>query len=83
MVLAKSVIIPLGLTAAASVANGKSLVVPNLFMKGVTETIESETKKLMGGLLRMSVVTSGASLLANIFSDEEVVRADRGISPYP
>ena len=47
-------------------------------MKGVTETIENETKKQKGGLLGMLLGTLGASLLRNLLSGKWIVRAGSG-----
>ena len=92
--LAKSVLIPLGLTAAASAAdaeiykkilgsgnltliisneemnniikNVQALEDSNILLKGVTKTIENETKEQKGGFLSMLLGTLGASLLGNL-----------------
>ena len=103
--LAKSVLIPLGLTAAASAADAgihkkilgsgnTTLIISNEEMndimkivqaledsnilKGVTKTIENETKEQKGGFLSMLLGTLGASLLGNLLSGKGIVRAGSG-----
>ena len=76
--LAKSVLIPLGLTAAASAIDTaihkkimkilKSLEDSGLLIKGVNETIKNEAKEQKGGFLRMLLGTLGASLLENLLT---------------
>ena len=53
----------------------KSLEDSGLLLKGVSETIQNETKDQKGGLLRMLLGTLDASLLGNILADKGVVRA--------
>ena len=57
-----------------------------ILLKGVTKTIENETKKQRGGFLSMLLGTLGASLLGNLLSGkglahagEEIVRAVEGV----
>ena len=50
----------------------------NIVLKGVTGTIENETKKQKGGLLSMLLGTLGASLLQNFLSGKWIVRAGSG-----
>ena len=50
----------------------------NIALKGVTETIENETKKQKGGLLSMLLGTLGASLLQIFLSGKWIVRAGSG-----
>ena len=110
--LAKSVLIPLGLTAAASAADAgihkkilgsghnnttlvisndemddilkivKSLEDSNVFLKGVSETIQHEAKEQRGGFLSMFLGTLGASLLGDVLSKglsgKGVIRAGEG-----
>ena len=110
--LAKSVLIPLGLTAAASAADAgihkkilgsghnnttlvisndemddilkivKSLEDSNVFLKGVSETIQHEAKEQRGGFLSMLLGTLGASLLGDVLSKglsgKGVIRAGEG-----
>ena len=104
--LAKSVLIPLGLTAAASAADAgihkkilgsgnttliisneemndirkivQALEDSNILLKGVTKTIENETKKQKGGSLSMLLGTLGASLLGNLLTGKGIVRAGSG-----
>ena len=47
-------------------------------MKGVTKTIENETKEQEGGFLRILLGTLGASLLGNLLSGKGIVRAGSG-----
>ena len=47
-------------------------------MKGVTKTIENETKEQKGGFLSMLLGTLGASLLGNLLSGKGIVRAGSG-----
>ena len=57
-----------------------------ILLKGVSKTIENETKEQKGGFLSMLLGTLGASLLANLLSGgkgivragEEIVRAGEG-----
>ena len=91
--LAKSVLIPLGLTVAASAADAgihkkmlgsgnttliisneemndimkiaQALEDSNILLKGVTKTIENETKEQKVGFLSVLLGTLGASLLGN------------------
>ena len=44
-------------------------------LKGVTKTIENETKEQKGGLLSMLLGTLGVSLLGNILVVKGIVRA--------
>ena len=111
--LAKSVLIPLGLTAAASAAgarihkkilgsghNNTTLIISNdkmdgilkivksledsgVLLKGVSETIQHESKEQRGGFLSMLLGTLGASLLGDILSKvlsgKDVIRSGEGI----
>ena len=111
--LAKSVLIPLGLTAAASAAdarihkkilgsghNNTTLIISNdkmdgilkivksledsgVLLKGVSETIQHESKEQRGGFLSMLLGTLGASLLGDILSKvlsgKGVIRSGEGI----
>ena len=47
-------------------------------MKGVTKTINNETKEQKGGFLSMLLGTLGASLLGNILEEKGIVRTDSG-----
>ena len=101
--LAKSVLIPLGLTAAASAADAgihknilgsgnTTLIISNeemnnimkivqvledsnILLKGVTKTIEYETKEQKGGFLSLLLGTLGASLLGHLLTGKGIVRA--------
>ena len=51
-----------------------------ILLKGVTKTIENETKEQRGGFLSMLLGTLGASLLGNLLTGEkEMMRAGKGI----
>ena len=104
--LAKSVLIHLGLTAAASAADtgihkkilgsgNTTLIISNeemndimkivqalqdsnILLKGVTKTIENETKEQNGGYLSMLLGTLGATLLGNLLSGKGIVRTGSG-----
>ena len=86
--LAKSVLTPLGLTAAASATDTaihkkimkilKSLEDSGLIIKGVNETIKNEAKEQRGGFLRMLLGTLGASLLENLLTCKGTTRAGEG-----
>ena len=51
-----------------------------ILLKGVTKTIENETKEQTGGFLSMLLGTLGASLLGNLLTGRKgMMRADEGI----
>ena len=51
-----------------------------ILLKGVTKTIENETKEQRGGFLRMLLGTLGASLLGNLLTGGKgIVRAGEGV----
>ena len=50
----------------------------NILLKGVTKTIENETKEQKGGFLSMLLGTLGASLLGNLLTGKGIVRAGYG-----
>ena len=50
-----------------------------ILLKGVSKTIENETKEQRGGLLSMFLGTLGASLLGNLLSGKGLMRAGEGI----
>ena len=50
----------------------------NILLKGVSKTIENETKEQKGGFLRMLLGTLGASLLGNFLTGKRLVRAGYG-----
>ena len=61
-----------------------------ILLKGVTKTIENETKEQRGGCLSMLLGTLGASLLGNLLTGkgmmrvgEGIVRADEGAKQKP
>ena len=53
----------------------KALENSGIFLKGVTKTIENETKEQRGGFLSMLLGTLGATLLGNLLSKKGVIRA--------
>ena len=63
----------------------------SILLKGVTKTIENETKEQRGGFLSMLLGTLGASLLGNLLTGgkgmmragEEIVRAGEGTKKNP
>ena len=51
-----------------------------ILLKGVSKTIENETKEQRGGFLSMLLETLGASLLGNLLTGgKRIVRAGKGI----
>ena len=50
----------------------------NILLKGVTKTIENETKEQKGGFLSMLLGTLGASLFGNSLTGKRIVRAGSG-----
>ena len=50
----------------------------NILLKGVTKTIENETKEQKGGFLSMLLGTLGASLLGSLLRGKGIVRAGCG-----
>ena len=50
-----------------------------ILLKGVTKTIENETKEQSGGFLSMLLRTLGASLLGNLLTGKGIIRAGDGI----
>ena len=52
----------------------------DILLKGVTKTIENETKEQRGGFLSMLLGTLGASLLGNLLTGGKgIVRAGKGV----
>ena len=51
-----------------------------ILLKGVSKTIENETKKQRGRFLSMLLGTLGASLLGNLLSGKGLARAGEGIT---
>ena len=103
--LAKNILAPLGITAAASAIDTEikkkhgsgttNLIIfneemnditkivqaledSNILLKGVTKTIEKESKEQKGGFLNMLLGTLGANLLGNLLSGKGIVRAGYG-----
>ena len=56
----------------------QALEYSNILLKGVTETIKSETKEKKGGFLSMLLGTLGASLLGNLLAWKWIVRVGSG-----
>ena len=53
---------------------------PGILLKGVSKTIENETKQQRGGFLSMLLGTLGASLLGNLLTGgKAIMRAGDGI----
>ena len=52
----------------------------NILLKGVTKTIENETKEQKGGFLSMLLVTLGASLLGNLLAGKGISRVGGNLS---
>ena len=50
----------------------------NILLKGVTKTIENETKEQKGGLLSMLLGTLSASLLGSLLTGKGIERAGSG-----
>ena len=50
----------------------------NILLKGVTKTIENETREQKGGFLSMLLGTLGASLLGNLLTGKGIVRVGTG-----
>ena len=58
----------------------KALESSGILLKGVTKTIENETKEQRGRFLSMLLGTLGASLLGNLLtSRKQIVRAGEGV----
>ena len=56
----------------------KYLEESGLLIKGVSEAIQNEAKKQIGGLLSILLGTLGASLLGNLLAGKGTVRAGEG-----
>ena len=56
----------------------KSLEDSGLLLKGVSQTVQNESRKQKGGFLSMLLGTLGASLLGNILADKGINRAGKG-----
>ena len=52
----------------------------DILLKGVTKTIEKESKEQKGGFLSMLLGTLGTNLLGNLLSGKGIVRAGYGHS---
>ena len=87
--LAKGVLIPLRLTAAASLISNdemkyiietvKPLEDSILLLKGVSKTIQNEAKEQKEGFLSMLLGALGASSLGNILAGKGIKRAGEGV----
>ena len=51
----------------------------DILLKGVSKTIENETKEQRGGFLSMFLGTLGASLLGNLLTGKGIMKAGNGI----
>ena len=51
----------------------------DILLKGVTKTIQNETKEQRGGFLIMLLGTLGASLLGNLLTGKGMMRSGEGI----
>ena len=51
----------------------------DILLKGVSKTIDNETKEQRGGFLSMLLGTLGASLLGNLLTGKGIMRAGDGI----
>ena len=56
----------------------KSLEDSDFLFKGVSETIQNETKEQGGGFLSMLLRTLGASLLGNMLAGKGITKAEYG-----
>ena len=85
----KILFVPLGITSAASAASANKemdailkidqiLKDSNVLLKGITKTIENETKGQKGGFLGISLGTLVASLLGNMQTGKGMLRAGYG-----
>ena len=50
----------------------------NILLKGITKTIENETKMQKEGFLSMLLCTLSASLLGNLLVEKGIIRAGSG-----
>ena len=57
----------------------KSLEESGLLIKDVSETIQNETKLQKGRFFSMLLGTLGDSLLANLITDEDTIRAGQDL----
>ena len=57
----------------------KALENSGILLKGVSKTIENETKEQRGRFLSMLLGTLGASLLGNLLTGKGMMRAGEGI----
>ena len=56
----------------------KSLEESGLLIKGVSETIKNEVTEQKGGFLRVILGTWSASLLGNLLTGQDTIRASEG-----
>ena len=52
---------------------------PSILLKGISKTIENETKEQRGGFLSMLLGTLGGSLLGNLLTGKGIMREGDGI----
>ena len=57
----------------------KSLEESGALIKGISETIENETKEQKRGLLPILLGTLAASILGNLLTWKEVIRTGKGV----
>ena len=57
----------------------ESLEISGILLKGISKTIENETKEQRGGFLSMLLCKLGASLLGNLLTGKGMMRAFEGI----
>ena len=57
----------------------ESLENSGILLKGISKTIENETKEQRGGFLSMLLCKLGASLLGNLLTGKGMMRAGEGI----
>ena len=56
----------------------KELENSDILLKGVSKTIENEIKEQRGGFLSMLLGTLGVSLLGNLLTEKDIIRAGEG-----
>ena len=57
----------------------EALEISSILLKGISKTVENETKEQRGGFLSMPLGTLGASLLGNLLTRKGIMRAGDGI----
>ena len=66
-------------TATLIISNDEMVYDYDLWLKGVSETVQNEAKEQKGGFLSMLLGTLGASLLGNILAGKAINRAGEGV----